>query len=293
MAWQSPMQRILVPVDLSKVSDAQADLARRIALKYDSEVIFIHVIDPIIIEHAAAGFDPNKLISALEENARNKIEEYIKRMEEDGIIARMYDEVPVEHPPIAIASAAKKESATEILITHKGWGLRRLVSIGNTAREIIKTAPVPVLLFKVRKNNDEIVVEGDENFAKKIVLAVDEHVSDDMLYYLASLAQKSGTAEIYLLNVLEPDKLSEEEARQLLQRVAGMIAKAGTDVKTFLLEGKPSVMIVSFAERTMATSIAMGRTVRKSLIELIFGSTLDRVITESRKPLIIYPLENP
>jgi len=287
---ERPFERILVPVDLSPVSDELVRVAGEIALKYGSEVILLHVIEEYIVDHVAAGFDPNKIISKLEEVARKKLSEYVEMLSEAGVAARMYDDIPVGVPSSVIAYVAKKEMVSEIVMTHKGRGYNRYLAIGGTTRGVIKLADQPVLVYKVIKEGDRFRLLGSSEFARRIVFGVDEMVNDEMIDYLVRLAQISKTETIYVVHVMELD-IDEEKARSLVERVASKIRdNVEAEVYSIILTGKPGRVIARFAKEPDATSIMVGRTVRKTLIERILGSTLDRILVEATIPVLVYPL---
>jgi len=287
---ERPFERILVPVDLSPVSDELVRVAGEIALKYGSEVILLHVIEEYIVDHVAAGFDPNKIISKLEEVARKKLSEYVEMLSEAGVAARMYDDIPVGVPSSVIAYVAKKEMVSEIVMTHKGRGYDRYLAIGGTTRGVIKLADQPVLVYKVVREGDKFRVLGGSDFAKRIVFAVDEMVNDEMIDYLVRLAQISKTESIYVVHVMELD-MDEEKAKSLVEKVASKIRdNVEAEVYAIILTGKPGRVISRFAKEPNATSIMVGRTVRKTIIERILGSTLDRILVEATVPVLVYPL---
>jgi len=287
---ERPFERILVPVDLSPVSDELVRIAGDIALKYGSEVILLHVIEEYIVDHVAAGFDPNKIISKLEEYARKKLSEYVNMLSDAGVAARMYDDIPVGVPSSVIAYVAKKEMVTEIVMTHKGRGYNRYLAIGGTTRGVIKLAEQPVLVYKVVREGDKYKILGDSDFAKRIVFAVDEMVNDEMIDYLVRLARVSNTEAIYVVHVMELD-VDESRARSLVERVAAKIRdQVESEVYAIILTGKPGRVVARFAKEPNATSIMAGRTVKRTIIERILGSTLDRILVEATVPVLVYPL---
>ena len=290
MKASRPFERILVPLDLSPVSRPLVDLAGEIALRYESEVLLLHVIEEYIIDHVAAGFDPNSIISKLEEVARRKLEEYVSYLSDLGVAARSYEDIPVGVPSSVIAYVARKEQVSEILMTHKGRGYNRLLALGGTTRGVIKLSDRPVLVYKVRREDSEFKIVGNSEFAKRIVFAVDEMVTDDMIEYVASLANASQTEVVYVVHVVESD-LEDEKARELVDMVEKKLkTKSEIEVFKVILSGIPGRVVARFAEEPNATSIIAGKTVKKTFLEYIIGSTLDRILVEATVPILVYPL---
>jgi len=291
MAERTPLERILLPLDLSPVSDKLVDFAGSLAAKYDSELILFHAIDSMVVEHAAAGFDPTKLIASLEEQARAKLRQYAEKLEERGVRVTLYPEIPVVDPVSGIVAAAAKEGASEILLATRGWGIRRLIAVGGTVKGVIKYSSVPVIAVRAVKEEGEVRVLGDPDLARSVAVGVDENFTEDMLAYAARLALKGGGDQVYLVHVIEHGE--EEEARALLEKAAKVIEKEGLKPVKVILEGKPARVLARFAVPPAATSLVVGRTVSQSLGELILGSTLDRLLVEVEVPLIAYPVKHP
>lgn len=286
-----PLERILIPIDLSPVSDKHIEMATKVAKTYNSELILFHSIDSLVIEHAAAGYDPEKLISTLEAKARQKLEEYQKKLVEAGVQVEIYDEIPVSDPALAISNAAKRAGATEILLVKKGWRIKRFSLIGGTVKELIKLSSVPIILYHVSYSRDskEIVVHGEPAFAKRLVFSIDKNVSEPLITYVRELSKTANTEELILLHVIEPDE-SDEVVNELLDRAYNKLQNAAHSVKRAILRsGKTGKLIVKFAE-SIHGSLVVGRTVHKGVIDWILGSTLDHIILYSTQPIIVYPV---
>jgi len=286
-----PLERILVPIDLSPVSDKHIELASKVAKTYNSELILFHSIDSLVIEHAAAGYDPEKLISALETKARQKLEEYQMQLEETGVQVEIYDEIPVADPAIAISNAAKRAGATEILLVKKGWRIKRFTLMGGTVKELIKLSTVPLILYHVSysRESKEIIVHGEPDFARRLVFSIDKNVSEPLIAYVKELAKTANTEELILLHVIESEE-SDKMVNELIDKVYKSLHDAVPSVKRAILKsGKTGKLIVKFAE-SIRGSLVVGRTVHKGMMDWILGSTLDHVILYSTQPIIVYPV---
>ncbi|MCE4622515.1 MAG: universal stress protein [Desulfurococcales archaeon] len=286
-----PLERILVPIDLSPVSDKHIELAGKVAKTYNSELILFHSIDSLVIEHAAAGYDPEKLISALETKARRKLEEYQKQLEEAGVQVEIYDEIPVADPAIAISNAAKRAGATEILLVKKGWRIKRFTLMGGTVKELIKLSTVPLILYHVSysRKSKEIVVHGEPDFARRLIFSIDKNVSEPLIAYVKELAKTANTEELILLHVIESEE-SDNMVNELIDKVYKSLHDAVPSVKRAILKsGKTGKLIVKFAE-SIRGSLVVGRTVHRGVLDWILGSTLDHVILYSTQPIIVYPV---
>ena len=285
---RQPLERILVPLDHSPVSEKLVEFAGELASHYGSEIVLFTAIDSSILEHAAAGFDPNTIIRELEDKYREILSKYAEKLKSKSVRVVVHDEIPVTEPCSGIIAAARKEGVSEILIATKGWGWRRLIPIGGTARTVIKLSPVPVIALRAIKEEDRVKLLGDPKFARRLVVGIDENVTTDMIRYVSDLARRAGTETIYLVHVAE--KLSDKEAASLLEKVADKLGDVGAEIMKVVLAGKPARVLSGFATPPTATGLIVGRSVKKFFSEIILGSTVDRVLQEAMVPIVVYPV---
>ncbi len=284
-----PLSHILVPVDLSAVSKPLALASGRIAKHYDAEITLLHVIEEGIVIHVAGGYNVESLIRSLEERARRLLGELRSELESIGVKVRVYDEVPVGDPGAVIPEVAASIGASEIFVASKGSGLERIIPIGSTLKAIVGLTRVPVVRFKLglTEGGEPEVLTGDDPF-EFILVGVDENASKEMIEYSVALAARSG-GRLMFLHVAEQDEPSQyvKNALRLAEKKA---SEEGIRFETMILTGPPAKVIAQVSEQLPVTSLLVGRTVQKSLIEYILGSALDRLLKTVKKPLIVYPL---
>lgn len=69
-------------------------------------------------------------------------------------------------------------------------------------------------------------------------------------------------------------------------------AKEGIEVETAISEGVPFLEILAKSEDFLVDAIVIGKVgARGSLEKLLFGSTAERVLRGSRRPVIVLPIE--
>ena len=276
--------RTLLPLDFSPASEAVLDVAAYISVRFGSEIVLAHVIEESLIEHAASGYNVSGLLESIEEEARRKLETYRDRLEESGARVSIHREMPVADPAVAISSIASEEGVSEVLIVNKGWGWRRLVPFGSTAKLVIASSPKPVIVVKAVKVEKKIVLEWPEKPFELILAALAPDSRREMIEYVASIGEKAGS-EVILLHV------GEEEPREpgIISQAHDILKERGVVAKKMIVAGKPHARIVEIAEQLGVSSIALGRSVRARLANIVFGSTLYRVVAEARIPVIVHP----
>ena len=284
-----PLSHVLVPVDLSAVSKPLALTAGRIARRFEAEVTLLHVIEEGLVIHVAGGYDVESLIRSLEERARRLLGELRGELEALGVKVRVYDDIPVGDPGAVIPEVAEEVGASEIFMASKGAGLERIIPIGSTLKAAVGLTRVPIVRFKVSlgEGGQPEIVAPDDPF-EFILVGVDENASKEMIEYSVALAARSG-GRLMFLHVAEEGEPS-QYVRNALRLAEKKASEEGVRFESLILSGSPAKVIAQVSEQLPVTSVLVGRTVEKGLVEYILGSTLDRLLKTVRKPLIIYPL---
>lgn len=132
------IERILVPLDLNRLSEAKIPFAEDQARAFGAEIILLHVLP----NEAMAG----DTVSPAEAQARTYLDAITTRLHSEGIKARSV--VRFGHPvDVILAEIAAEDVDLVILGTNIRHGLSRLL-LGSVAEEIIAKATCPVLLVR-------------------------------------------------------------------------------------------------------------------------------------------------
>ena len=283
-----PLSRILVPVDFSKITEPLIELAASISARYESEIVLLHVIEEGVVEHIMAGYNISELLPSLEREASRKLGELEKRLVSKGARVQVYPEIPVADPATAIVSVADEVNASEILVASKGWGWKRLLPWGSTARLVIKTARRPVIYVRATKEEDKVrLLYKDEDLFKIILYARKPSHPQKMIEYLISLARKT-RGRVVVIQIPEGEETPEGVSKNL-EPILDEISYSGVNVERIVIRGNVVEEIVRAAETIGATSIFTGRSVSRSLQEMILGSTLGKLLGLTKVPIIVYP----
>lgn len=139
----TPIERILVPLDLNRLSEAKIPFAEAQARAFGAEIILLHVLP----NDAMAG----DTVSSSEAQARTYLDAITARLHSESIKARPV--VRFGHPVEVILGEIVAEHVDLVVLgTNIRHGLSRLI-LGSVAEEIIAKATCPVLL--VRPNVDQ------------------------------------------------------------------------------------------------------------------------------------------
>lgn len=144
-------QRILVPVDGSATAQAGLDEAVKLARLTGGCIRVLHVIDDLPFVMAGEGYGAASVdvLALLKEGAQTVLKQARDRVEAqgvpvdtvmlDGTRGRLCDQVAVQ---------SQRWAADLIVIgTHGRRGIGRAL-LGSDAEQVLRTAPVPVLLVR-------------------------------------------------------------------------------------------------------------------------------------------------
>ncbi|MFZ1082276.1 MAG: universal stress protein [Candidatus Kryptoniota bacterium] len=150
------LKKILVPQDFSEYSIHALKYAVTFAGFFNSELIVLHIVEPIIYP---ADFSFGQVsIPAMEEEIRKHSEEQLNEL-----VAREIPEnikatsiIRMGKPFIEIVEIAKSENADLIIISSHGRTGMDHVLFGSTADKVVRKAPCPVLT--IRPHEHEFIV---------------------------------------------------------------------------------------------------------------------------------------
>ncbi|HOB11379.1 MAG: universal stress protein [Acetomicrobium sp.] len=145
-------RKILVGVDMSKMSESLIAYSHNIAHRLNDEIIYIHVLPRISsIWRGYEPWIPPQIGDEVKQIAHKKISYWIQKAE-----AQFKDLSPHEHsilieegsPGEVIIQRAKEEGVSLIIVGHKGHSTIEHILIGSTTTTIARHAPCSVLIYR-------------------------------------------------------------------------------------------------------------------------------------------------
>jgi nucleotide-binding universal stress UspA family protein len=161
------IERILVPIDFSRSSEAGVRYALNVAREFGAEVIVYHVITTNSITAFGRARRKRALVDdrfyGLIDACKLRLRRFVERIRGDaGTEVRVREKAEFGTPEKNIARAAAEEKADLIVLGMSRKGrLTRLFSSGVTEK-VTRQAPCPVLAVPA-----EFTVAGHENLYKK------------------------------------------------------------------------------------------------------------------------------
>lgn len=141
-------QRVLVPLDGSRVAEGILPFIEQIAGPLDMEVLLVHVVPLTSMEVVAMAKEAQAGAPILKEmDAQGYLEPLVASLKAKGV--RAGARVRIGDPATEIVAAAKEINADLIaMTTHGRTGLGRLL-FGSVAEAVLRGSPIPVFLMRM------------------------------------------------------------------------------------------------------------------------------------------------
>lgn len=243
-----PQGKILVPVDFSPRSTDAVEYAMPIAKRFGSELIILHVMEPLSIDFAMV--EPSR---ALLQDFTSDRERALKR-QLGALGAKNPLGVPVRRlllegdPAVQIVACSQSENVSLIIMPTQGRSRVRQFLIGSVTAKVLHDADAPVLTGVHLEQIKDFPVFGVRN----LLCAVDlGRQSEAVMKMTRDLAQEYG-ANTMLLHVAEPGSGVEKTIEELL-RSTGLTASVQIE------NGEPSKVVSEAAARLQADLVIIGR----------------------------------
>ncbi len=279
------IRTILVPTDFTIESEELLSCIgefKNVGLK---KVILLHVVDI---------FKAQGLAPMFEENAKERIEEYRILLEEMGVDATT---VVVEGDvKKTIAGIADEENVDCIVMGATTSGLIKGRLIGRTTEYITRKSGKIILVEKyntLRGTEGETYRKACSAKFSKVMLPIDfSENSKKILKEIRNL--KDVIHEIEFVHVIESsknrDKLEDKKKQSnFLLSEMGEEFEDKHEVKYITSEGETAETIDRLAEETDVTLIAITTHEMESFKGILLGSTAEKLLRKTEKPVLLVP----
>jgi len=287
------MERILVPLDGSALSEAIVPAAEVLARDYGAGLLLLRVVPT----RTAPGS------GVLEPDARaGRAEAYLGRIAEDlqrrGVsqVRRSvwYWSGQVDR---AIAEAALQNRVDLIaMTTHGRGGLSRLL-LGSVAESVVRRAPAPVLLVRGQPSWRDagvtrILVPLDGSELSAEILPIVERLAGPLdltvvLLHAVEPIDRAAAAEV-AARLEEITAIRQADADAYLSKVAEDLQGKGLRVRHAVRIGAAFDVIQELAREEGIGLIAMTTHGRTGLGRLFFGSVAEHVVRTSTVPMLLW-----
>jgi nucleotide-binding universal stress UspA family protein len=260
-------ERILVPLDSSKLADMVLPYAEVLAGALDSEVTLLYVCEPKEEPYRRVH---EFYLGKISELVKSHIREYLPAKKNTRIKVKSL--VPCGKPSEEISNYAKKNNSNLIVMARHGRSgiMRRLMA--PIADKVFQATGVPLLLITTSPPPEP----SPMGLLNRILLPLDGLESGEVaLPYIRELVKKL-SAEVILLQVIAPVypartlrgldyvKFNEQQiesmtvnAKQYLEKVGEKLADTKATLRYEVRVGDPAAEIIDFADKIKARLVAI------------------------------------
>jgi len=291
-------ERILIPLDGSRLAERILVQVGKILRRKDSEVILVRAAPSLpeipTVQYAA-------MIRQEEEVAGEYLRGVAEQLRASGVNART--KILKGHPVDVIRQAVEVENATMIaMTTHGRTGLTRW-TLGSVAEMVARNSQVPVLLLRsFTQEPSRTTTEAREEEAPFGRILVPTDGSERALGVWSFVEEFAllFEAEVVLLRVEAPgnhspldlvnsacDILEKSAHPNACQLLSAKLAEKGIRVRHLVATGDPASEIVDRSVSESADLIAMTTQGRSGLSKWLLGSVAERVLRGARTPILL------
>jgi len=285
-------EKVIVPLDGSNEAE--------IVLPYVVVIAATFGVEVTLVTAAEAGIpDKSHLFKA-----------YLKRVTEDlkkalkgrpGLVVST--EVLVGKPADEILKLAAQKKADLIIMAGHGASGGNPKLLGNIATKILSSSNRPVLLVRTKEPRNAKL----DDLIKRILVPLDgSSMSEGSLKTVEPMAAAMG-AEIVLFQAVEPvryvpgfetmvpnvvlpsDDEIKRSAAKYLNGVEKPLKQHGVKTSSIVIADAPAEAIIDYADSGNIDLIAMTSHGFSGIKRWVFGSTTEKVLQASAKPVLLIP----
>lgn len=292
------MNRIVVPLDGSELSERAAGLGVSLAQTFKGRLELVHVLEePFAFDLFASLIIPD----------RESAERYLQRFAAD-LSADVQVSTTVLHGDPVTELLKATDDATDTMIvmsTHGRGGFGRLM-LGSVSDKVLRGATVPIALVsdaagRVQREPKTILVPLDgSSFSQAVVpLAIDLARRSDATLSLVQVCEPFWSApsvaampEMAYMSDAQMTEIEQEcitAARRNLDAVATETRAQGIRTVWEVRTGRPADEIIRAAATTEAELIVMSTHGRGGLRRLAMGSVANEVLHRGAIPILALP----
>ncbi len=288
--------KILFPTDFSAYANAVFGCLPDLKAAGMGVVVLLSVIRPSDVPL------PETVNREALEYWRFSLEEQLNvaRMALEGMGLRVVTRVEYGNPVEQILAVAEDERVELIVMGAQGMTAAQELLIGSTTYEVVRRAPLPVLLQKM-----EVVRELGHTKCNRMCEQIFAHVLHPTDFSECAMAafqvvkrlKAAGTAQVTVLHVQDERAMRQRSAEQMaefdrhageqLQKLCHALTLFGLQAHPLLRHGIPFRETLRAADEINASLIVLGSQGRSAVQEMLAGSTFENVVRLSRQAVLV------
>jgi len=289
-------ERILLPLDGSRLAEAAVPYGAELAARLGSELILFHACAR---EHQPFQSMHQLYLRDVVDGLERYMEKKFPRCEDWAVRT----ETIVGEPADAICEYVERNDIKLIVMAaHGGSGLKYW-AVGNVADKVVRAVNIPMLLIRAKEGHP---IEGKKKLINRILLSLDgSDTSEIAVPYVGELAKRL-KASITLYRMAEGKFLhsdfdeyaplvsapvmaaEEKQVRAYLTRRERALRQEGISVTHRVTSGTDAAAeILEQGEKSKADLVVMASRGRSKIVRWVFGSVAHKILFEGDLPLLL------
>ena len=203
-------------------------------------------------------------------------------------------------PAREIARVADEERADLIVLGAQGQSLAQELLLGSTAFDVLRLSRVPVLVEKfdvVRELGHTKCRRVCQEMWQRVLHPTDFSDCANAAFNIVKRLKAAGTEQVILLHVQDERTMQHRPTEQIeafdredtarLERMKRDLALSGLDAKMILRQGTPFRETLKVADEGESSVIVLGLYGRSALEEVLAGGTFEKIVRQSRRPVLV------
>ena len=290
---------ILVPLDGSPFGEHALPFALSIARHTGAPLQLVHVhvpLKPLILD-AISLVEPG-----IEAHDRAYLEGLAQRLaaDHDIRVTTAVLDVPVADALLDYALAARVDLI--VMSTH-GHGALSRFWLGSVTDQLVRRAPVPVLLVRPHEAAPDLAQEqevrhvlvpldesasAEQVLAHALALGTSTQAAYTLLHAIERLAGEYGT-ELYAADLGESAFAQlRARAESYLERLAAPLRAEGLQIWTTVVLGPPASAILEYAHKQAVDLIALTTHGQSGVAHMLVGGVAGKVLRGASVPVLLY-----
>jgi len=285
--------KIVVPLDGSKLAEAALPYAEELAAKMGSEIILLSVLP----SGEAQEYQKHQTYAArVTEVTKRHAEKYLENHADEGH-AEKYPGKSAGREVVVGAVTRKGDPAAGILdyvgngslkltvmATHGRSGIGRW-AVGSVADKVVRaTTRQPLMLIRTKGSHPDIRAK---RILRKVLVTLDGSPrSEAVMHYVAEIA-RSLHMEVTLLRVIPKPNQAYAEAEAYLQKWCGWLTDKGVPAKYEVRVGTAADVIIEMADELAIDVVTMSTRGQNALNMWPLGSVAQKVLLGGDTPLLL------
>lgn len=272
--------RAIYATDLSAASQAAIenetclDCLERIGI----ETIHLVTVVPSNVHAGMPGMN-------LEERRERDLRAYGEVMEAAGFDVETH--VVRGTPHRRINGIAEAVTADMTVVGSRGQSPLENRVIGSTARNLARTTIVPLLINRIKREDDEPELRREHLF-QRVLFATDFSETAERAFDAFSYLRHA-TEVATLVHIKSPKDTIEADIQERLDDLASTLEEWEIDVQTEIRAGDPADEILDVEDAVTPTTTLVGSRGRSRLRRLLLGSVSGEVVTRADGNVYLVP----